>query len=235
MLFMLFLGCIEPLIEEVQLSGILTEIDDSSAAPVEGGEVATYFIWDEEVDCVEADEAGRFSVIAPASSSFFVQTHATGRVQSSFTGWIGIEDTELDPGVLWVRGVEDLDEIRAEFTGCEGHDQAGAIVEGRVRVYLPVDEPVDALPIVTTASVTVMDQDGNTTEACYLDDDGNSDPEATLTGETGRFAVFGLEEGLAWVNVAYIVDDDFEEAWDYPILLAENGTAPMYPVLVALP
>jgi len=235
MLFMLIFGCNVSLIEEVWLSGTLTEIDDSSAAPVEGGSVETFYIWDEDFDCAAADEAGQFAVRAPASSSFFVQTDGKGRVPSSFTGWSGIEDIKLDPGVLWARGAEDLEAIREEFIGCEGYDQEGAIVEGRVRVYLPVDEPVDALPIVTTASIYVMDEDGNTTDACYLDVDGNSDPEATLTGETGRFAVFGLEAGLAWVNITYSVDDDFEEDWDYPILLAENGTAPMYPVLVELP
>ena len=72
MLFLLILGCTEPLIEEVQISGTLTELDDSNAAPVEGGIVETFYIWDEEFGCAEADEAGQFTVRAPSSSSFFV-------------------------------------------------------------------------------------------------------------------------------------------------------------------
>jgi hypothetical protein len=142
---------------------------------------------------------------------------------------------DLDPGVLWVRGSEDLEAIREEFAGCDGYDQQGAIVEGEVRVFLPVEQPVDELPLVTTASIEIMDADDNSTTACYLDDEGLSDPEATVTGETGRFAVFGLQAGLSWVTIEYTVDDDFESSWEYPILLPENGTAPMYPVLVELP
>ena len=234
-ILMLIIGCVDPLITEVNLGGTLTESRGSDATPVESGTVATISLWGDEYDCASTDEQGVFSVQAPASSSFFVQTQSPGRVATTFTGWSGIDDQDLEPGVLWVRGQDELDAIQTEFNGCDRTVDEGASIEGEIRVYLPVEDSVDTLPLITTASVTFEDEDGNVTEACYLDDKGLGDPSADVTGETGRFALFGLNAGIGLLTVSYAVTDDLEQVSEYLVLLPENGTAPMYPLLVDLP
>jgi hypothetical protein len=234
-LLMLGLGCVEPLIEEVSLSGTLTESAESTSAPVTDGTVAALTLWEEETDCTTTNASGEFSLRVPASSSFYVQTSAPGRISTTFTGWSGIEDLEIDPGVLWVRDADELDAIRSEFEGCEGAEAEGGIIEGEVRVYLPVEAELNELPLVTTATISAMDASSESISACYLDDDGLSDPTAEITGETGRFAIFGLEPGTVWLTVAYTVTDGMEEESEYPLYMPSNGTAPMYPVLVDLP
>ena len=238
MMLLLFalIGCVDPLVTEVTLSGTLTETSDSDSSPIEGT-VASITLLAEEYDCTESSALGEFSLAVPASSNFFVHADASGRVPTTFTGWSGVEDLDLDPGTIWVRSLPELDAIREEFSQCAdaAATEEGAIVEGIVRLYLPVEEEPNALPIVTTATVEVVDEFGSVRTACYLDDDGNSDPEASVTGETGRFAIFGLSPGEAVVSVSYTVTTGLEETSEYPILLPENGTAPMYPVLVALP
>ena len=146
-----------------------------------------------------------------------------------------VDDLDLDPGVLWVRGKDDLDFIQSEFSGCERMADEGASIEGEIRVYLPVEDSVDTLPLITTANVTYTDEDGNESEGCYLDDKGLSDPNAEVTGETGRFGLFGLNAGLGLLTVSYAVTEDLEQVSEYVVLLPENGTAPMYPLLVELP
>jgi len=235
LLLMLSIGCIEPLVSNVTLTGTLTQTNDSNSDPVSDGEVATYDGLGQEVDCTVASDLGEFSVSAPASSTFFVQTAGADRVRTTFTGWSGIDDIDIDPGVLWVRSADELDEIRGEFSECDRASLPGGIIEGEVRVYLPVEEPTDDLPLVSTAQASVEDQEGETIEACYLDDEGLSSPDTEQTGDSGRFAIFGLEPGLTWLTVTYAVTDDLEESSEYPILLPENGTAPLYPVLVDLP
>ena len=234
-LLMLGLGSIEPLIEEVTLSGTLTESDDSTSAPISDGTITTFTLWEEETDCTTTNGSGEFSLRAPASSSFYVQASAPGRFSTTFTGWSGIEDLETEPGVLWVRDADELDAIRADFDGCAGADAEGGIIEGEVRVYLPVEAEVEELPLVTTASVSAIDSSDETITACYLDDDGLSDPTAEITGETGRFALFGIAPGTVWLTVTYTVTEGMEEESEYPLYMPFNGTAPMYPVLVDLP
>ena len=235
-LLFILTACVEPLITDVTLTGTLSESSDPSSLPVQGT-VATITLLDEEYDCTASNALGDFSLSAPASSNFFVHADATDRVTTTFTGWSGIEDIEVDPGTIWVQSHEALDQIREEFSSC-ADDIAyadGAVVEGEVRLYLPVDENPGSLPLVTTATVEVVDQFGLTTTACYLDDDGVSDPDASVTGQSGRFAIFGLSSGEAVVTITYTVTTGLEETSEYPILLPENGTAPMYPILVALP
>ena len=236
MIFLLFLtGCLEPLVTEIQLTGILTEHRFSDAEPVQGT-VTTLTHTAEEYDCIDSSEDGSFNVQAPANAPlFFVHTDADGRTPTSFAGWSGIDDLEVAPGTLWVRSEVELEAIRADFANCAESQDEGAIIEGEVRVYLPVEDSIDDLPLVTTASLVVEDENETVRTACYLDDDGLSDPDASVTGTTGRFAIFGLNSGPHVLTVLYDIGSDLVEESTYPILLPENGTAPMYPVLVELP
>jgi hypothetical protein len=124
----------------------------------------------------------------------------------------------------------DLDAVRATFDGCDGAAGPGGVIEGEARLYIPGND-ADTLPLVTTATVTVFDATGNEHAACYLDDDGTFDAGATVTGETGRFAVFGLDEGPVVVDIVYDTGETEPEVayWRW---VSDGGVVPMHPAWV---
>jgi len=172
----------------------------------------------------------------PANQSFFVtfSDEADGYVPTAFTGLAGSSDVQAPEGTLFVRSKDALAQLKAEFAACPQVDDAGAVVEGEVRVYLPVDEP-DQLPTVADASVVVYDIDDTAFPACYLDDKGGSLPDGSQTGETGRFAVFGVPPGPVSVEVTWAFTEEVDLTSWYIVRAPEGGVAPMYPAWVEGP
>lgn len=230
---LLLTGC-WTLPEEVRLTGVL--LDEYHGYGLEGATVEVHDPLGEPWSQGTTGAEGAIDIGVPASSAFFVTFSADdSTVPTSFTGLAGSEDVVAEDGALFMRSAAELEALRAEFAACPRVDDAGPIIEGVVRPYLAVDQEPEELPTITTAWVTVYAADDTAYEACYLDDDGNSLPDGDRTGNTGRFAVFGVPEGPLTVEVSYDVTDNFSMTSYYIVRAAPGGVVPMYPAWVELP
>ncbi len=233
-LSLLVLAACAPEPRDGVLTGIVTRGPGTDAPREAGATVRTFDNTDTEMDAVQTAQDGSFQATIPWTGGFFVELDAEGAVPTSFSAVAYSGAVEGGPGDTWTRTATALDSLRAEFAGCASADLDGAIVEGEIRVLLPVDD-LDETPLVKTATVTVEDADGVAHAACYLDDQGGSAPDATVTGDTGRFAVFGLPPGVALVQMVLTVEETEFTNPTLPVRLPEGGAAPLYPLWAELP
>ncbi|MCK6505546.1 hypothetical protein L6R53_19475 [Myxococcota bacterium] len=219
---------------EVQLTGTLLEARDGQG--LAGADIAIHDALDVPGATGTTGEGGAFEITVPASQSFFVTftDEAGGHLPTSFTGLAGSSDVEAEEGTLFLRSVDELALLRAEFAACPQVATEGPVVEGEVRLWLDVEE-VDELPTVPDATVVVHDADDNQFAACYLDDKGASLPDGTRTGATGRFAVFGVPEGPLSVAVTWAFAEGVDLTSWYIVRAAPGGVVPMYPAWVEGP
>ena len=229
----LMFGCPPKPIVNVELSGTIFDgpdsIDGVANANVEVRTVDGAF-----AASTTADSQGRFALKVPAGQPLFVIVGDTeDHVPTSFTVNIGTVDAVAPQGALWARRAEVLAELQQDFTGCGQADNASTTVEGDVRIYLGDVDELDELPIVTTASVLGDDGSGILLGACYLDEDGNSDPESGRTGDTGRYGIFGLAPGSVNLTVTY-ESEDSAATIDILVYVPDGGTVPQYPTLVPI-
>lgn len=233
LLLPLLAGCWS-LPEEVQLTGTL--LDQYQGSGLQGAQLQVHDPLGEPWSQATTGADGAFQATVPASSAFFVTFDAEGDyVPTSFTGIAGSSDQVAEEGTLYMRSTSELEALRAEFSACPQVDAEGAIVEGVVRPYLSVEESNEELPTITTAWITVYDASDTAWSACYLDDDGNSLPDGDRTGNTGRFAVFGVPTGPLSVEVAWEITDDYDLSSWYIVRAPQDGVVPMYPAWVELP
>ncbi len=232
LLALLSTGC-WTLPEEVTLTGTL--LDERNGGTLGGATMTVSTPLNEPWSEGSTADDGSFSIGVPASSAFFVVFDDADHVPTSFTGIAGSSDVSAEEGTLYMRAPWEIDELRADFSACPRVDEPGPIIEGEVRPYLGVDAAPEELPTITTAWITVYDADDNATSACYLDDDGNSLPDGTRTGNTGRFAVFGAPEGPVSIEVAYDFTPDVALSTWYIALTPTDGIVPMYPAWVEVP
>ena len=54
------------------------------------------------------------------------------------------------------------------------------------------------------------------------------------TGDSGRFAVFGLPEGPHLLEITVEFDDENSETFPYLVYVPEEGNVPMYPAFITL-
>ena len=219
---------------EVQLTGTL--LDSREGQGLAGADIAIHDALDVPGATGSTGEGGAFEITVPASQSFFVTfaDEAGGHVPTAFTGLAGSSDVQAEEGLLYLRSADEVEALRAEFAACPAVQEPGPIVEGEVRVYLPVEQK-DELPTVPDATVIVYDIDDNPFSACYLDDKGASLPDGLETGATGRFAVFGVPEGPLSVAVTWAFTEDVDLTSWYIVRAPEGGVVPMYPAWVEGP
>ena len=229
-------SCAPPL-EPVDVTGRLLDEASEDGGAVPNGEVWTR---DSNGSCFDetvTDDDGQFSVQAPANDYFFIMFHGDGFASTSFTGFSGTDTIDVDDGTLWAMSAQNRSGLFDEFANCAAlediEDQSGGILEGEVRLYFQINDP-DDLPFLTTATVTAFDSDDVELETCYLDDEGISDADAFETGETGRFAVFGMKQGGYTVQVTYDAGTGSEPVSTYIIWMPENGVVPLEPAYVEL-
>lgn len=231
----LLVGC---LITEVDLSGPITDTR-GGGEPVAGAGVVVRDSNGTRYAETTTDDAGEFSVPVLAGQVFYLEAGAVdaGFAPTSYTGAAGTEPLSVSEGDLWLRRSADLEAIRAEFAGCSPEELGGGVgvVEGEVRLYVAPQQEVDSLPLVTTASVTAYSNNGTAYTACYLDDAGESAPDLEWTGETGRFAVFGVQEGPVSVLVEYDYGGTEPHADWFTFFVPAGGVVPLYPALAGMP
>lgn len=193
---------------QVTVQGVVASERGTGRPPLGGASITLRDADGTVVDSGVTGADGAFSLVAPAGITMHAEVSAPGFATTSFTGVSGL-NTEMmvEDGALYVVRTTEIEDWRARFAGCPGLDAEGGAYIGEVRVFDLQDSATGEHPEVTSASVRVSDADGeNAWKACYLDEAGSAwDPEATVTGASGVFAVFGVPSGLHTIIVDYAV------------------------------
>lgn len=231
-LMSLLAGCVE---ETVSISGQVID-DRSDGAPVSGAAVTVWDIAGATFDTATTGDDGVFSSTVPMQQMFFLELEGEGFANTAYAGLSALQDLQITDGELWMRTADDLEAIRAEFDGCAPDELGvGGVIEGEVRLYVLEGQDPDELPYVTTATVTAYTADGTVSVGCYLDDKGVSDPSMSVTGQTGRFALFNVPSGPMSVLVSYTYGGSSpHEDW-HTVYVPEGGVVPLYPALATMP
>lgn len=184
-------------------------------------------------DGISGDSLGVFTTDLPVEDTFYLVIKADGYETHSFTGKSGSGEITTETGVLWLRTTEVANAIRAQFSDCPTTE--GPFVDGQARIYL---NGFDELPVtITTATITVING-SEEHSACYMpeiDPETGAETEAEFTGESGEFAIFGLEPGLQQISLTTNMSGLQTEPYSYNIFVPEDGSVPKYPLLVPIP
>lgn len=237
-LLLLSAGCTR--IDEVVVRGEVERLRDSRDDwPLVGGTVTIADALGEVYDEDTTDAGGAFVAIAPAGQTIFAAIAGEGLGVASFTGISGLQTTlEVGAGTLFGIHTSEIAALRDTFGDCPGVNDDGGVAFGEVRVYGLSDPETGESPLVTTANIRVTDDAGAEYTACYLNADGTAhDPAATVTGDMGFFAVFGLPTGVSTMQTSYTAFED--ETYDYfqPIWVPDGAdvVVPRFPAYVEFP
>ncbi|HJN75230.1 MAG TPA: hypothetical protein QGF58_14980 [Myxococcota bacterium] len=222
----------------VTLSGVVAgsrEDDDVGASEIL---VETLGPTYEAVDDAATDGRGYFEVQVIGSTLMYVTFSGDDFAATGFTGVVGAEDYAVDDGILFMKTDDEVAALDAQYAGCPYVEEEGVgLVEGEVRYHLPGYEVDDGeWPLAGNAYAWLTDEGGTTWDACYLDGEtGLYDPDAEVTGDTGRIAIFGAFSGPATLTVGYEIEGEPYYATEYMVHVPEGGIAPIYPAYVPLP
>jgi len=222
-------GCLPTL--SSQISGT---IEDSSGNAIPNPEIRVYDYRGEELSQLSGNEEGQFEAELPPYSSIFFVVSAEGYEASSFAGFSGEGTFSVDDGTLWLRNASEIQTIRSDFSSCAIDE--GVLVDGEVRLGLSNDITVDS-PTITTASIATVDGEEDGFTACYLptfDEETQEEIPSELTGDSGRFALFGLEPGVHTLGFSVIYENDRTEEYELIVFAPETGNVPLYPILIPL-
>ena len=218
-----FIACLST--PETQLTGT---VFDSSSTPVSQAKVVVHDQDGNMFSQANADPDGFFDVALPTLSTFFIVASAEGMPPQSFTGVSGQGETTVPDGTIWLRQQQEINDRMAEFSQCS--QTSMPMIDGQIVVGIPGQSLAD-LPVVTTASVVALNDDQDAIAGCYLSD---TEEPATQTGESGQYAVMGIEAGIHTLRVTVNYDENTVESFDHLIYVPEQGAAPMYPTIIPL-
>ena len=227
------LGACDAEPETVTMRGVLWDAPESEKT-FAGAAIQTLTNDGQKVDRSTSANDGGFTVNAPWGTALHALVTAPGHVDSSFSGVSGVADTfRLGAGDLHGFPEELLEEWETDYSGCPGIGEGSALL-GYARFIELVDSVTGEHPIVETLAVRVLAADGEYYDACYLNADGTAyAADQAEVGPTGRFAVFGLPEGLARVDLAYLFVETSEDRYvhqvSYDAWLPKSGVAPRFP------
>jgi len=181
---------------------------------------------------VVADSAGRFSVEVPKGLGVHMAVQADEVVPTTFYGETGFQDAFfVADGELF--GVSDayLADWEGMFAGCPGLGDAGGVLFGEMRVLELTSSTTGVSPLVTTGFVWI-EQGDTRIDACYLDDLMVYDSSADRTGESGRFAIFGIPDGAWEVGIAYNPYSGRAVVSGHQLWVQGTAVAPLLPAWV---
>ena len=211
-------------------STLSTQITDEAGAVIPFAAVEIRDEFAEVFSRSEADAEGLIELELPPLQTFFAVVSAESHLTASFTGFSGEGDFSMDAGTLWLRTPEDVSTQIEAFSDCTPTSEG--LVDGQARIAIP-EQDSDSLPIVSTATVHLIDGDDRFIPACYIpDEEGTS--ESNQTGETGKYAFFGVDEGLYILRTEVTINGVETHQIDYVIYMPEGGTVPLYPTLIPL-
>ena len=211
-------------------STLSTQITDEAGAVIPFAAVEIRDEFAEVYSRSEADAEGLIELELPPLQTFFAVVSAEDHLTASFTGFSGEGDFSMDAGTLWLRTPEDVSTQIEAFSDCAPTSEG--LVDGQARMAIP-EQDSDSLPIVSTATVHLIDGDDRFIQACYIpDEEGTS--ETSQTGETGKYAFFDVDEGLYILRTEVTINGVETHQIDYVIYMPKGGTVPLYPTLIPL-
>lgn len=229
-MILLLLAC-APVIEEVTMYG--TTYEDPKAEGSALGNVTLTSLFDNastEVGSTTSADDGEFTLTMPAGEAFFVLVEKAGYATTAFSGVAGVEDFYSGPGLPWIVSDAWVEEVRAAWSGCPGGSEGNFLI-GEARLPVGFIEDPQALPLAPQAAVEFTQANAEIAAGCYLDEEGEVDPEAVYTSTLGAWAIFGVVAGPGLLDVA-IPAETGTTSEVYKILVPEDGLAGLYPVLV---
>lgn len=236
MIWLAVLGCTD---ETVLLNGVVYESHDLLSPALAGAEIHVVDFDGTSLSTATADGGGRFETEVPGGIPVFVEVSAEGYSVTPFPGVIGLAPVQtVDDHALY--GVSDAERADwlARFTGCPGADGDRAIVLGEMRIYGLEDPLTGESPTIGTGIVTVTDGEQTEAAGCYFDPAGERyDPAAEVTGDSGAFAVFGVEPGLHDLQLEGAVSETLSASEVYPLWIPDrpNVVSPWYPAWLPFP
>lgn len=227
----LALGC-DRTPDLVNISGQVADGRGAEAQPIPEVKVRTFDNVLYEVDSVVADGRGWFQAQVVANADMYIEVSAPGFATAGFAGVAPAVGTAIDFGGLWTTSDAEMAVLDSEFDGCA---QEGALIEGEVRLSVQGFTPENGedWPLAVTAWARAYDAQGNSYYACYLGEEGVYDPEATATGDSGRFAVYGAPTGPVTLEVGFDVAEQTSSQIFY-IFVPEDGVVSLYSVYLYL-
>lgn len=235
-LTLLLLGACDRLPEQVKVKGDVRDDVDIESAPFADASLTVLAEAGKQIGSSSTDAEGAFSLKVPAGERFHLLIEGEGHVTASFTGMSGLSETfKVPEGTLHGVTQTEADAWTAQFAGCPGIGEGGAVI-GEPRIEELVDEEGEH-PGVSSAVAELWDPRSEKViaTACYLDETGAYDPEAVNTGESGVFAIYGVEEGTYVLSVGLEV---YPDAWtweDTVVYVPDGGVAPRFPAWVHFP
>lgn len=226
MLLLALLGCRSP---DEPIRGVIRLGPGVNAEPAAGVGVS---ILDRErilYDKGETGADGSFEVLGPRGETIYAEIGGQGMVRAGFVGAVGQGPFDVPDGELFAWEVDRMDDLRARFGDCGVPD--GPVIHGEIRLF-GAGGPSDA-PLMPTGFARLL-TDGDPIEACYLDAVGETwEPEATLTGPTAQYAIFGVEPGIHTLQYGYYLDD-FPVEHAIEVYVPDQGIAAQFPAWVDL-
>ncbi len=228
-LFLSITGCLPTM-----SASITGTIEDSSGSPI-SDPLIEIRAWDGTLLTeVTGESNGTFTVDLPPFQEFFVIASKEGYPKTSFTGYSGEGQYPVPSGTLWLRSENEVETALRDYEECFSTEYFSGfgVIEGLAKLYIS-GENTDNLPEITTATAHISINEESGIEGCYLpqiSEDGET-VSSTVTGDSGRYAIFGIEEGPHELVISVEVDGS---SFDYPYLVyvTEGGITPMIPTLI---
>lgn len=226
MLLLLALGCVDT---TEPIRGTIRVGPGTVSPPADG---ATLTIYDDDLELysrTETAQDGTFSVEGPRGGTVYAEVHGPDFVRSGFVGAVGQGPFDVPDGELFAWTNDAMDALRARYAGCAV--QEGGVIHGELRLFGA--EGDGGSPVLRTGFARLLTSDG-AIEACYLDDQGIGWNEgAFITGETGQYALFGVEPGLHRIEFGYFIQE-VPVLHELTVFVPEDGIAPQFPAWVDL-
>lgn len=222
---------------EIVVTGRVYEDLDAFGFPLAGGTIRLVDDAGEQIDEATTGPRGGFKLHSKPSVPLLAEVEAPDFARTSFTGVAGSETMRVADGQLYAVELRKVEAWRTLFAGCPGVGEPGAMVYGDVRLYNVTDED-GVSPTVGLAWAAIEAADGTRFEACYLNELGDAwDPEATRTGATGRFAIFGVPSGLHTLEVGADATSElsYTTLWTTWVPAGDDAVVPRFPVYIELP
>lgn len=220
------LGCRDP---DEPIRGTIRLGPGELAEPAGGVNVAILDLDRQLYDKTVTAPDGTFEALGPRGETVYAEISGDDLVRAGFVGQVGQGPFDVPDGELFAWEVSRMDALRASYADCGTPE--GGVIHGEIRLF-GAGSPSNA-PIFPTSFARLLTDD-EPIEACYLDATGQTwDPDATLTGPTGQYAIFGVEPGLHTLQYGYYLDD-FPVEHAIEVYVPEQGIAAQFPAWVDL-